>query len=77
MRTPEEADAVITEGAQTVRKLYDKIAEQRRRAESAEAKLARVEMLLRRYRNETPLGNQPHMIAGEVDELLRSIEGSS
>ena len=26
--------------------------------------------LLRRYRNETPLGNQPHMIAHEVDEIL-------
>jgi hypothetical protein len=26
--------------------------------------------LLVRYRNETPLGNQPHMIAHEVDEIL-------
>ena len=26
--------------------------------------------LLRRYRNETPLGHQPHMIAHEVDALL-------
>jgi hypothetical protein len=26
--------------------------------------------LLKRYRDETPLGNQPHMIAGEVDEFL-------
>lgn len=26
--------------------------------------------LLIRYRNETPIGNQPHMIASEVDDLL-------
>ena len=26
--------------------------------------------LLRRYRNETPLGHQPHMIAHEADALL-------
>ncbi len=26
--------------------------------------------LLERYRRETPLGNQPHMIAGEADEAL-------
>lgn len=29
-----------------------------------------LERLLRRYRNETPLGHQPHMIAHEVDEVL-------
>ena len=28
--------------------------------------------LLSRYRKETPLGNQPHMIAEEVDALLNS-----
>ena len=27
--------------------------------------------LLLRYRNETPLGHQPHMIAHEVDALLK------
>lgn len=31
-----------------------------------------LEKLLRRYRNETPLGNQPHMIAHKVDALLTS-----
>lgn len=29
-----------------------------------------LEALLLRYRNETPLGHQPHMIAHKVDELL-------
>lgn len=29
--------------------------------------------LLLRYRNETPLGHQPHMIAQEVDEALKEI----
>ena len=28
--------------------------------------------LLSRYRTETPLGHQPHMIAHEVDDLLRA-----
>ena len=28
-------------------------------------------VFLHRYRNETPLGNQPHMIAHEVDFLLK------
>lgn len=26
--------------------------------------------LLARYRDETPLGNQPHMISSKVDEVL-------
>ena len=30
----------------------------------------KLELLLLRYRVETPLGNQPHMIAHEVDEAL-------
>ena len=31
--------------------------------------------LLKRYRNETPLGHQPHMIAEEVDTALRALSG--
>ncbi len=31
--------------------------------------------LLKRYRDETPLGHQPHMIANEVDELIAQISG--
>lgn len=31
--------------------------------------------LLTRYRNETPLGHQPHMIAHEVDEALAKAQG--
>ena len=31
--------------------------------------------LLRRYRNETPLGHQPHMIAHEADALLAAAKG--
>ena len=27
--------------------------------------------LLERYRNKTPMGHQPHMIVGDVDEALR------
>jgi hypothetical protein len=27
--------------------------------------------LVKRYRTETPLGNQPHMITGEADEALK------
>ena len=30
--------------------------------------------LLKRYRDETPLGNQPHMIAHEVDQILDEID---
>ena len=30
---------------------------------------------LQRYRDETPLGHQPHMIAHGVDEILKEIGG--
>lgn len=30
--------------------------------------------LLKRYREETPLGHQPHMIAGEVDAAIAALE---
>lgn len=33
--------------------------------------------LLTRYRNETPIGNQPHMICGEVDTILATIKEAS
>ena len=41
--------------------------------ELAEAQAQRDKALafLHRYRNETPLGNQPHMIAHDVDLLLK------
>ena len=32
--------------------------------------------LLKRYYQETPLGNQPHMIADVVEELLSQIDGA-
>lgn len=32
---------------------------------------------LRRYRNEVPLGHQPHMLAHEVDALLARIAGDA
>lgn len=38
---------------------------ERLRAENVELR-----RLLARYRDETPLGHQPHMIAGEVDSAL-------
>ena len=34
------------------------------------AENVRLRALLKRYRTETPLGHQPHMIAHEVDEVL-------
>lgn len=41
-------------------------------------RLAEAERLLRRYRTETPLGNQPHMIAHEADAFLgRAVNGSA
>lgn len=33
-------------------------------------RLSGVLRLLKRYRDETPLGHQPHMIAHEVDEVI-------
>lgn len=32
--------------------------------------------LLKRYRNETPIGHQPHMIAHEADAAIAALEGS-
>ena len=40
------------------------------RVESLEKENAALRELLRRYRTETPLGHQPHMIAAKVDALL-------
>ena len=34
------------------------------------AENVKLKRFLKRYRNETPLGHQPHMIAAEVDEIL-------
>lgn len=39
-------------------------------AERLRAENERLRYLLRRYRNETPLGHQPHMIAHVVDKAL-------
>lgn len=36
----------------------------------AATEVGRLRSLLRRYRTETPLGHQPHMIAHEVDAVL-------
>lgn len=38
--------------------------------EALRAENERLKSLLRRYRCETPLGHQPHMIAAEVDAAL-------
>lgn len=45
--------------------------EQAKRIAALEAENEKLRALLARYRNETPLGHQPHMIAHEVDEALR------
>lgn len=42
--------------------------------EYAQAVIEKQRALLRRYRNEVPLGHQPHMLAHEVDEALRLTE---
>jgi len=46
----------------------------RRRTAEAEARADKLAEALRRYRNEVPLGHQPHMLAHEVDDLLRDQE---
>lgn len=43
----------------------------RKRCEEQADVNERLRGLLRRYRDETPLGHQPHMIAGEVDDVLQ------
>lgn len=45
-----------------------------RERDTARETLHKVTTLLRRYRTETPIGHQPHMIAHEVDAVL---EGKS
>lgn len=40
-----------------------------------QARIEKLERLLLRYRNETPLGHQPHMIAHEVDEAMNKESG--
>ena len=42
--------------------------------ERLRAELAECQRLLHRYRNETPLGHQPHMIAHEVDAALADLK---
>ena len=60
------AALMLTQQAQAIREAATLRAEvERLRAENA-----RLRGLLRRYRAETPLGHQPHMIAHEVDAAL-------
>ena len=51
----------------------------RKKAEAAlaeaQAEIARLLALLVRYRNETPLGHQPHMIAHEADAAIDAARG--
>ena len=42
-------------------------------AASRDAEIAGLVALLTRYRNETPVGHQPHMIAHLVDEALAKV----
>lgn len=42
----------------------------KQRISQLEAQNTQLRRLLARYRNETPLGHQPHMIAHEVDKAL-------
>jgi hypothetical protein len=46
-----------------------------RECREAADRIEKLEAALRRYRNETPLGHQPHMIAHEVDMLLEGKDG--
>lgn len=39
-----------------------------------ESQINKAIAFLRRYRNETPVGHQPHMICGDVDDFLREYE---
>lgn len=63
----DRAEQLRTEVARRVEGFAD-------RAEQLEARAERLADALRRYRNEVPLGHQPHMLAHEVDALLRDQE---
>jgi len=45
---------------------------QQEHIEELQSRVVQLETLLKRYRLETPLGNQPYMIAHEVDEAISS-----
>jgi len=60
--------AAMNQRADEIHKWYDVLLD---RAEQAEAEVERLRALLIRYRTETPLGHQPHMIAHEVDAALK------
>lgn len=63
----QEADRVISiYASQVIIELLDTIAEQRKLLERAQS-------LLDRYRLETPMGNQPHMITLDAYELSQAI----
>ena len=47
------------------------------RANKAEAEAAALRVLLLRYRNEVPLGHQPHMIAHLVDAAIDQARGAA
>lgn len=57
-----------------LRPSYDAIAAER---DALAARLAEALRLLRRYRTETPLGHQPHMIAHEADAVLRTADSAT
>ena len=53
-----------------IEKLNTSVKNWNRENEKNVKRVAALEALLRRYRDETPIGHQPNMIAHKVDELL-------
>lgn len=72
LRTENERLRTIIPGQ--VERLNDELCDEndllRAERDTAREALRKVTTLLRRYRTETPIGHQPHMIAHEVDAVL-------
>ena len=54
--------------------LKQEIESLRQQLAECEKQIVMLRNLLSRYRNETPVGNQPHMICHEVDEALAATD---
>ena len=55
---------------------FDNCTEAADRIELLEQQRDTLLALIKRYRKETPIGNQPHMIAHQADEAISAIESS-
>ena len=66
--------ALSTQVEVMLEEIYDLRAALATARREEQERYAPIVALLKRYRKDTPLGHQPHMISGEVDDALLALK---